>query len=104
MKLISINRFGTEIPEPSEVTLANYIEAKKKYEANPKDVEALIWYGKTTAYLGQYQQAIGIFTEGITNFPQDARLYRNRGHRYISIREYDKAISDFEKAALMQKR
>ena len=88
-----------EIPAPSEATLANYAKAKKEYESNPKDVEALIWYGRRTAYLGQYQQAIAIYTEGITNFPQDARLYRHRGHRYISIREYDKAIVDLEKAA-----
>ncbi len=90
-----------EIPAPSEAALANYTEAKKEYEANPKDVEALIWYGRRTAYLGQYQQAIAIYTEGITNFPQDARLYRHRGHRYISIREYGKAIADFEKAAIL---
>jgi tetratricopeptide (TPR) repeat protein len=90
-----------EIPAPSEAALANYTEAKKEYEANPKDVEALIWYGRRTAYLGQYQQAIAIYTEGITNFPQDARLYRHRGHRYISIREYGKAIADFEKAATL---
>ena len=89
------------IPAPSETALANYTGAKKEYEANPKDVEALIWYGRRTAYLGQYQEAIAIYTEGITNFPQDARLYRHRGHRYISIREYDKAIADFEKAATL---
>ncbi len=88
-----------EIPAPSEAALANYTKAKKEYEANPKDVEALIWYGRRTAYLGQYKQAIAIYTEGITNSPQDARLYRHRGHRYISIREYDKAIADLEKAA-----
>jgi tetratricopeptide (TPR) repeat protein len=90
-----------EIPAPSEAALANYTAAKKEHEANPKDVESLIWYGRRTAYLGQYQEAIAIYTEGITNFPQDARLYRHRGHRYISIREYDKAISDFEKAATL---
>jgi len=90
-----------EIPAPSETALANYTGAKKEYEANPKDVETLIWYGRRTAYLGQYQEAIAIYTEGITNFPQDARLYRHRGHRYISIREYDKAIADFEKAATL---
>ena len=90
-----------EIPAPSETALANYTGAKKEYEANPKDVETLIWYGRRTAYLGQYQEAIAIYTEGITNFPQDARLYRHRGHRYISIREYDKAIADLEKAATL---
>jgi tetratricopeptide (TPR) repeat protein len=90
-----------EIPAPSEAALANYTAAKQAFETNPKDVESLIWYGRRTAYLGQYQEAIAIYTEGITNFPQDARLYRHRGHRYISIREYDKAISDFEKAATL---
>jgi len=49
--------------------------------------------------LGRYQQAIAIYTEGIKNFPQDARLYRHRGHRYISIRNYEAAIADLEKAA-----
>jgi tetratricopeptide (TPR) repeat protein len=90
-----------EIPAPSEAALANYTAAKQAFETNPQDVEALIWYGRRTAYLGQYQEAIAIYTEGISNFPQDARLYRHRGHRYISIREYDKAIADFEKAATL---
>lgn len=87
------------IPIPSEKTLAQFEEAKAVYEANPDDVDALIWYGRRTAYLGQYNQAIGIFTEGLEKFPNEPRLYRHRGHRYISIRDYDKAISDLEKAA-----
>ena len=87
------------IPVPNEAALANFEQAKTLFEANPKDVEALIWYGRRTAYLGRYQQAIAIYTEGIKNFPQDARLYRHRGHRYISIRNYAAAIADLEKAA-----
>ena len=42
------------------------------------------------------------YTEGIEKFPQDARFYRHRGHRYISIREFDRAIRDFEHAARWQ--
>ncbi len=87
------------IPVPNEAALTKFEQAKKEFEANPKDVEALIWYGRRTAYLGRYQQAIAIYTEGIKNFPQDARLYRHRGHRYISIRNYEAAITDLEKAA-----
>ena len=87
------------IPVPNEATLANFEQAKKVYETNPKDVEALIWYGRRTAYLGRYQQAIAIYTEGIKSFPQDARLYRHRGHRNISIRNYEAAIADLEKAS-----
>jgi hypothetical protein len=87
------------IPVPNEEALANFEKAKTEFEANPKDVEALIWYGRRTAYLGRYRQAIAIYTEGIKNFPQEARLYRHRGHRYISIRNYEAAIADLEKAA-----
>lgn len=88
-----------EIPTPSEKLLAQYKEAKATFEANPEDVEAIIWYGRRTAYLGQYRQAIDIYSKGLEKFPNEPRLYRHRGHRYISIREYDKAIEDFEKAA-----
>ena len=87
------------IPVPNEAALANFEQARTEFEANPKDVEALIWYGRRTAYLGRYRQAIAIYTEGIKNFPQDAHLYRHRGHRYISIRNYEAAIADLEKAA-----
>jgi tetratricopeptide (TPR) repeat protein len=87
------------LPVPNEAALANFEQAKKAYEANPTDVDALIWYGRRTAYLGRYRQAIAIYTEGIKNFPQDARLYRHRGHRYISIRNYEAAIADLEKAS-----
>lgn len=88
-----------QLSEPSEKLLSQYEEAKANFEANPDDVEALIWYGRRTAYLGQYGKAIDIYSEGIEKFPQEPRLYRHRGHRYVSIREFDQAISDLEKAA-----
>lgn len=88
-----------EIPAPSEKLVAQFEEAKATFEAKPEDVDATIWYGRRTAYLGQYRQAIDIYSKGLEKFPNEPRLYRHRGHRYISIREYDKAIADFEKAA-----
>lgn len=79
----------------------NYESAKAKYEAKPDDPEALIWYGRRTAYLGNYADAIAIYTTGIEQHPNDARMYRHRGHRYISTREFDQAINDFEKAVIL---
>jgi hypothetical protein len=35
----------------------------------------------------------------IADFPDDARLYRHRGHRYITLRQFDAAIADLTKAA-----
>ncbi len=88
-----------EIPAPSEKALEQYAAAQAKYQANPEDVEAIIWYGRRTAYLGQYRQAIEIFSKGLEKFPNEPRLYRHRGHRYISIREYEKAIEDLKRAS-----
>jgi tetratricopeptide (TPR) repeat protein len=87
--------------EPSEEELKKYAEANANFEQEPDNSDTLIWYGRRTAYLGNYREAIEIYTTGIERFPEDARLYRHRGHRYISVREFDKAIEDFEKAAAL---
>lgn len=60
--------------------------------------DALIWLGRRTAYLGRYREAIDIFSEGIARFPDDPRFLRHRGHRYITVREFDNAITDLANA------
>ncbi len=76
-------------------------QARRDYDANPDSVEAIIWLGRRTAYLGRYRQAINIFTEGIRKHPDDARLYRHRGHRYITVRRLQDAVRDFQFAVLL---
>ena len=78
---------------------AKLAEAKAAAEARPNDPEAFLWLGRRTAYLGRYREAIEIFTRGVTRWPRDARFLRHRGHRYISIRRFDLAEADLEKAA-----
>lgn len=78
-----------------------YAEARQQSYADPTSVDATIWLGRRTAYLGRYRDAIDIYTRGIERHPSDARLYRHRGHRYITIRELDRAIADFERAAAL---
>jgi tetratricopeptide (TPR) repeat protein len=51
------------------------------------------------AYLGRYREAIAIFTAAIEKFPDEPRLYRHRGHRFITTRRFDDAIADLAKAA-----
>lgn len=78
-------------------------DARANFEKDPKSADNVIWLGRRTAYLGRYKAAIEIFTKGIEQFPTDARLYRHRGHRYLTIRCLDLAIADFEKAAKLIK-
>lgn len=102
-KPAAMSLFGEPLyaPAPSAQMLAQYETAKADYEAAPDDADALIWYGRRVAYLGRYNEAIEIFSEGARKHPQDARMLRHRGHRYISIRKFDEAIADFEKAAAL---
>jgi tetratricopeptide (TPR) repeat protein len=81
-----------------EAQLATAVDVWKK---NQDDADAHIWVGRRTAYLGRFREAIGIFADGITRHPTDARFYRHRGHRYLTIRELDLAIADFEKAVTL---
>ena len=48
--------------------------------------------------LGSTIRLLIFFSQGIESFPDEPKLYRHRGHRYISVREFDKAIADLEKA------
>jgi tetratricopeptide (TPR) repeat protein len=81
---------------------SNLQVALKNFEAFPSE-ENFIWYGRREAYLYNYQKAISIFSEGLKKYPESFRLYRHRGHRYITIREFDKAIDDLLKAAELMK-
>jgi tetratricopeptide (TPR) repeat protein len=77
----------------------NLKQAEIVYGRNPDDPDATIWLGRRVAYLGRYRDAIEIYSEGIEKHPDDARMYRHRGHRYITVRELPKAVADFTKAA-----
>ncbi|MEM1135593.1 MAG: tetratricopeptide repeat protein [Bacteroidota bacterium] len=89
---------STETKELYEKKLVSAIEA---YHENPIDINNIIWYGRRKAYLGYYWLAIKIYSEGINLYPDSSQLYRHRGHRYITVREFDQAIEDFEVAALL---
>jgi tetratricopeptide (TPR) repeat protein len=74
-------------------------EARASYERAPNDVDSIIWYGRRLGYLGRIREAIDVYSRGIALHPGNPWLYRHRGHRYITVRELDNAISDFERAS-----
>lgn len=90
-------------PVLSSETRALYEKNLEAAEAvhleKPNEADSIIWLGRRTAYLGRYKDAIRIFSSGAVLHKNDARFYRHRGHRYITIRCFDDAIRDFERAA-----
>ena len=99
----AISLLGEELRsgEPSERLLENLEAARGDYERDPDNADNIVWLGRRIAYTGDYRGAIEAFSEGIRKHPEDARFYRHRGHRYVSIREFDRAIADLEHAATL---
>jgi len=99
------NFMSEELP-PKELTTSeqqkrqkNLEGAKQAYNANPDSLELIIWYGRRLAYTGSFLEAIQVYSDGLILFPHSYRLRRHRGHRYITTRQINKAIEDFELAA-----
>ncbi len=90
-------------PESKRKMEEQLTEARTRQASTPRDPEAIIWVGRRLAYLGRFVEAIQVYTEGANEFPRDARFYRHRGHRYLTLRKFDLAIQDFEKAAKLIK-
>jgi tetratricopeptide (TPR) repeat protein len=82
---------------------AQLADAQRAYEHTPTNVDSIIWYARRLGYLGQLRESIEIYTRGIALYPDNPWLYRHRGHRYISVRDFAAAVRDLEHAtALVQ--
>lgn len=81
---------------------SNVLLAKQALEQDSSE-ENFIWYGRRLGYVNQMREALDVFTAGIIRYPNSWKLYRFRGHRFISTREFALAIMDLDKAKkLMQ--
>jgi len=85
-----------ELPEP---LTARIDSLSQQALMDDRLVDHYIWEGRRSAYFGDYRRAIEQFSAAIAEFPEEPRLYRHRGHRYITLREFDLAIQDFQMSA-----
>lgn len=83
-------------PDRLESDLA---QARAVYDADPYDLDAIIWLGRRLSYLGRFDEAVAVYTEGLKKHDGNIALLRHRGHRYISLRRFDDAIDDLSRAA-----
>jgi len=68
--------------------------AEAALAADPRNVARIIDLGVAQSAVRQFREAIETFTRGLAIAPDDAMLYRWRGHRYLSVREFDRALAD----------
>lgn len=77
---------------------ARLAAARDEFVKAPDSADTILWLGRQLAVAGRVREAIEVFTRGVEKFPNDARFYRHRGHRYITARQLDKAVADLAKA------
>ena len=70
--------------------------AESALAAAPRDVDRIIKLGLAQSAIRRYREAIATFTRGLEIAPTNGVLYRWRGHRYLSVREFDRARTDLE--------
>jgi tetratricopeptide (TPR) repeat protein len=75
--------------------------AQKALAADPRNVQRFVDLGVAQSGVRQFREAIATFTRGLTIAPNSALLYRWRGHRYLSVRDFDRALDDLTRGSRM---
>ena len=78
----------------SQADTGNIKRAEAALALDPKNVQKIIALGVAQSGARQFREAIATFTKGIKIAPNEAMLYRWRGHRHLSVREFKEAESD----------
>lgn len=77
---------------------ADLAAAQAAFDNDPSE-DNTVWLGRRLAYLGRFNNAVVVFSRGLERFPDSAKLLRHRGHRSITLRQFDNAIADLSRAS-----
>jgi tetratricopeptide (TPR) repeat protein len=97
----AVSLLGEELRamDPVDEAMAEAIAAADAaLRADPGNVELLIEAGRVRRNAWQYRQEMAFYTRALELDPEDWRPWRFRGHRFLSVREFDAGIRDLERA------
>lgn len=66
--------------------------------AAPQDVERIIAAARELRNAMRYDEEVALYTRALTVAPDDWRLYRFRGHRYLTLRQFEAGLRDLDRA------
>lgn len=81
----------------AQVDTGPVARAQRALSAAPGNIDLIVALGVAQSGARQFREAIATFTNGLKLHPNSALLYRWRGHRYLSVREFAKAKEDLER-------
>lgn len=68
---------------------------------SPNDPERLLAAAGARATAWRFREAIALYSRGAGLHPTDARFLRFRGHRYLTVRQFEDGMRDLDRAAVM---
>jgi dipeptidyl aminopeptidase/acylaminoacyl peptidase/tetratricopeptide (TPR) repeat protein len=101
----AVSKLGTPLlaqdpaPDARERLEKDLEAAEAAFLKTPDDVDTIVRLGRRLSALGRFREATEVYTRGLARHPLDPRLLRFRGHRWITLRDYDKAVADLQRAA-----
>jgi tetratricopeptide (TPR) repeat protein len=75
--------------------------ARAALAADPKNIARIIDLGVAESGARQFREAIATFTRGLEIEPNHALLLRWRGHRFLSVRAFDRAYADLTRGSTL---
>lgn len=75
--------------------------AQAALSADPRNIQRYLDLGAAQAGARQMREAIETYTRALEIAPDNPMLYRWRGHRHLSVREFDKARADLMRGIML---
>lgn len=83
----------------SQPDTGSIARAEAALKADPRNVQRFIDLGVAQSGARQFREAIETFTRGLAIAPDNPLLLRWRGHRYLSVRDFDRAMDDLTRGS-----
>jgi tetratricopeptide (TPR) repeat protein len=95
--LADVERLLRITPDLRAAREAQLSDALAAHASDPSEANA-IWVGRRLAYLGMHEHAVVWFEEQLGLWPDSFRLRRHLGHRWITLREFERARAVLDEA------
>jgi tetratricopeptide (TPR) repeat protein len=73
--------------------------AERALAADPRNPQRFVDVAVAQSGVRQFREAIQTLTRGLAVSPNNALLLRWRGHRYLSVRDFDRALADLTRGS-----
>jgi tetratricopeptide (TPR) repeat protein len=92
ISLLGKQLYAPAATEPCDCSLGLGTSSREQF------VDSLIAMGQRMSRAWRFRDAVTMYTRGIDLTPDEPRLYRHRGHRFITLRRFSDAVADLDRA------